>query len=107
MDLELESGRLIHDVTEEDLTFVQGEEFAILSTEELTYIQCAEQPEPPYEYVLEYQEGSLSEHYRAVDQPIYLGRVLSAFSKYLRGDPSWRSDFHWEKVDLSEEAQRG
>lgn len=53
-----------------------------------------------WEYILEYQEGSVSKHYRAVDSPILLEQVLNAFSKYLRGDESWRSDFTWEKLDL-------
>lgn len=103
MDLEFESGRIIRKATEGDiLAHLEGEEFAILSSssDSGTYLQCAEQQEPPFEYILEYQEGSLSRHYRAVDEPIPLDRVLSAFLKYLRGDASWRTDFQWEKVDL-------
>jgi hypothetical protein len=64
-----------------------------------TYLQCAEQQEPPYEYVLEYQDGSLDRHYHAVDGPITLDRVLAAFIKYLRRDSSWRSDFRWEMIE--------
>ncbi len=101
MDLELASGRVLPGVTEADLrACIEGEEFAILSTGPNTYIQCAEQNESPYEYVLEYQDGSLAEHYRAVDEPITLDRVVSAFVKYLRGDASWRTDFQWEKLEL-------
>ncbi len=101
MDLELESGRIIHGATDEDiLSHVEGEEFAILSLEPGSYVQCAEQKEPPYEYVLEYQDGSLNAHFQAVDGPISLDRVLSAFLKYRRGDQSWRSDFRWEKMEL-------
>jgi hypothetical protein len=102
MDLELESGRIIHDVTEADIMrFVDGEDFAILSEDSGTYIQCAEQKEPPWEYILEYQDGSLDKHYQAKDASITLDRVLAAFAKYLRGDGSWRSNFQWEKMDLS------
>ena len=101
MDLELESGRVIRGATEEDiLSYVEGEDFAILSTDLNTYIQCAEQKEPPYEYILEYQDGSLAAHFWAVDELITLDRVLSAFIKYLRGDQSWRADFRWEKMEL-------
>jgi hypothetical protein len=101
MDLELESGRVIRDASERDvLAHVEGEEFAILAEDADTYIQCAEQKEPPYEYVLEYQNGSLKDHYQAVDRPITLDRVLSAFIKYLRRDASWKSDFTWEKMEL-------
>ncbi len=97
----MESGLIIRDVTEADiLASIEGEDFAILSCNDQTYIQCAEQDEPPYGYVLEYQDGSLDRHYTAADGPITLERVLSAFVKYLRGDSSWRSDFRWDKMRL-------
>src|SRR6476646_4660970 len=102
MNLELASGRILEMVSEDDLrAAVDGEEFAILGPNPDTYIQCAERKEPPYDYVLEYQDGSLDEHYQAVDGPIPLERVLAAFVKYRRGDASWRSDFVWEKMKLS------
>jgi hypothetical protein len=101
MELALESGRVIAEATEHDiLSLIDGEDFAILGPDPDTYIQCAEQKEPPYEYVLEYQDGSLDQHFQAVDGPITLDRVISAFIRYLRGDKSWRADFRWEKMDL-------
>src|SRR5262245_47752464 len=101
MDLELESGRVIHEATEEEVrAFVEHEDFAVLTAEPNWYIQCAQGGEPPYEYLLEYQDGSLAEHYRAVDGPITAARVVAAFVKYLRGDASWKNDFRWEKLDL-------
>lgn len=103
MRLELESAQVIDNVTAANLRqYVEGEEFAILSAgTPHTYIQCAERDEPPWEYVLEYRDGSADRHYAAADRPITLERVLSAFAKYLRGDPSWQNDFHCEKLDLS------
>jgi hypothetical protein len=101
VELTLESGRVIAGATEDDiLASIDGEEFAILGIDPDTYIQCAEQKEPPYEYVLEYQDGSLDRHYQAVDGPITLDRVIAAFIKYLRRDSSWQSDFRWEKMEL-------
>jgi hypothetical protein len=101
MELTLESGRVIRNVKEDDLlASIEGEEFAILSASPDTYIQCAEEKEPPYGYVLEYQNDSLANHFQAVDGPITLERVLSTFRKYLRGDSSWQSDFRWEKMEL-------
>ena len=101
VELTLESGRVIADVAEDDiLASIEGEEFAILSADSNTYIQCAEQGEPPYEYVLEYQDGAPNRHYQAVDGPITLDRVVAAFVKYLRRDSSWRSDFRWEKMNV-------
>ena len=99
MKLELESGRIIPDVTEKDIREqVEREEFAILSIDSQTYVQCAEQSKEPYQYVLEYQDGSIDEHFVAIDEPITLERVLSTFVKYLHRDESWRTDFIWEKM---------
>src|SRR2546421_5245750 len=104
MRLDFESGRVIEVATEDDiLAYLEGEEFAILSRDTDTYIQCAEQREPPYDFVLEYQDGSIDRHYQAINEPITLDRVISAFLKYLRGDESWWSDFRWEKMDLAAE----
>jgi hypothetical protein len=101
MNLELASGRILEMVSENAVrTLIEGEEFAILSPNPDVYIQCAERKEPPYDYVLEYQDGSLNEHYQAVDGPISLERVQEAFVKYLHGDASWRFDFEWEKMKL-------
>jgi hypothetical protein len=102
MQLELESGsQIIRDPTEKDIcAYVGIEGFAILSVSEYTYIQCAEHDERTGEFQLEYQDGSVDEHYRAADEPITLDRILTAFVKYLRKDESWRSDFDWEKMKL-------
>ena len=101
MELTLESGNVIAPATEADIrASIEGEEFAILAVDGNTYMQCAEQRQSPYEYVLEYQEGSLAQHYRAVGGGIPLERVIAAFLKYLRRDASWKSDFKWERIEL-------
>jgi hypothetical protein len=101
MTLQTESGKLIKNVTEAEIRKLIGEEqFAILSVDDNTYMQCSEQDDPPDEYVLEYQDGSLKRHFAATDGPITLERVVEAFVKYLRGDESWKKDFRWEKMTL-------
>jgi hypothetical protein len=77
--------------------------FAILERAEWFYLQTAQEDVAEQQesfYFLEYQEGSLDEHYGAVDGPITLDRVIEAFQKYARGDNSWLDDFTWEKMDL-------
>jgi hypothetical protein len=102
MNLELASGRILEMVSEDAIrSSIAGEEYAILGPNSDVYMQCAQRKERPYDYVLEFQDGSLDEHYQAVDGPIPLERVLAAFVKYLRRDASWRFDFEWEKMDLS------
>ena len=101
MNLELASGRILELVSEADLRAAVGsDEFAILGPNPDTYIQCARRKDPPYDYVLEYQDDSLERHYQAVDGPIPLERVRAAFVKYLHGDATWRNDFVWEKMNL-------
>ena len=101
MDLELASGRVIHEATSDDiLAHIDGEEFVILSTAPDSFIQCGEQKEPPYEFELEYREGSQDRHYRAADGPITLDRVINAFIWYLQGHPAWRSGFQWERLQF-------
>ena len=98
MKLELESGDVYEDVTEADIVeAIKDEGFAILGDDPMTYIQCAKRPEAPFDYVLEYQEGSIKRHFTAVDAPVTMERVLSAFSRYLRKDASWKRDFQWQK----------
>ena len=101
MDLTLESGAVITDATERDIRDrIEGEEFAILAADEDTYLQCARQNDTPISYLLEFQQGDLANHYRAVDDAVPLDRVIATFIKYLRGDESWKSDFVWRRVEL-------
>jgi hypothetical protein len=100
VDLELESGAVVRHVGEKDLAgHIEREDFAILMDGPLTYLQCAKQA-PGSGYVIEYQDGSVKEHYGATGGPIAMDRVVSAFIKYLRRDPSWRGDFEWERVEI-------
>jgi len=50
--------------------------------------------------VLEFQEGDLGHHYRAVGDAVAVDRVITTFIKYLRGDESWKSDFTWQRIEL-------
>ena len=103
MKLEVESGTVVDDPTEAEIReTIEGEGFAILGDDPMTYIQCATDEETPAAYILEYQDGSLKRHFRAVDDPITLDRVISAFTRYLRKDASWKADFKWELEDLTD-----
>ena len=50
-------------------------------------------------YNLEYQDGSTERHYMT-ENPVSLPRAISAFVWYLRRDPSWKSEFVWERVAI-------
>jgi hypothetical protein len=84
------------------LDCLHGNSFAILGGD-WTYIQTAQEDDPDFGvkyFVLEYQAGSLDRHYRAADGPLDLDDVIDAFLKYAAGDPGWKDDFTWEKMDL-------
>lgn len=73
-------------------------EFAILAKSESKYIQCAITGSSN-QYVLEYQDGSVKKHFQT-DNFVTLSRAISAFIWYLRGDPSWKTEFVWERIAI-------
>ena len=103
LQLQVESGKLLKGVTAAQLRkAIAGEKFAILGggPRSGTYLQTAQQDEAPFLYILEYQDGSLSEHFEAVHQGIALDAIIATFTKYLAGDASWRDDFTWKRMKL-------
>lgn len=82
MELTLPSGRVIADVTGDVVqSAIEGEDFATLGIDPHYYIPCEKQKAPCLEYALEHQDGTIAERYQAVDGPITLDRVRSAFIK--------------------------
>jgi hypothetical protein len=99
MDLTLDSGQVISNPTEQDIrNRVTKSRYAILSHGDNSYIQCHVNERPPFDFILEYQAGTIKKHFKAVGGPITADRVVRAFCKYLRGE-SWGSEFRWAKVD--------
>ena len=73
-------------------------EFAILERGELDYMQTAGGSDDNL-YVLEYQEGSLDQHFQTSSVP--LSSVIEAFQDYARGqDAAWKSLFTWTRLEL-------
>jgi len=99
MRLEQEVGEAIEDPTPEAVERVlrglrvARNHFAILETDRMHYIQTARGDDGSL--MLEYQDGSLSEHYEV--GPVPLTEVIAAFQSYLGGDGQWRSRFAWQK----------
>lgn len=80
--------------------------FAILSKSGLTYLQASTDisylggsKKKSSGFVLEYQDGSLDEHYQAIE-PLKRDQVLQAFEWYLQRDRRWISAFVWKKIPL-------
>jgi hypothetical protein len=73
--------------------------FAILAESELTYIQAA--GDPVDGFVLEYQAGSIEQHYWSVRDDLALSTVSQAFQLYATSDASWQQLAIWEKKEIS------
>ena len=71
--------------------------FAVLGSTDMTYIQTSGNPSSGF--VIEYQDGSLDEHYGATTDSISLAEVIVAFQEYLAGSDRWKLQFDWEKMD--------
>ncbi|MGA2499230.1 MAG: hypothetical protein ABSH20_15935 [Tepidisphaeraceae bacterium] len=104
MQLFLESTfQTVENPTDADIARLLPEEreFAILSDgpDSLTYMQFAWSEEPG-ELLLEYQEGTLYTHFRAIGAEMTIDRIVAAFQKYAQGDDSWKGEFRWEHVTV-------
>ena len=73
----------------------EGDSFMILSVDEMTYMQASGDPRGGF--MLEYQDGSLEQHYYCADTDISAGKVTDAFRSYLAGDGKWRKKYHWKR----------
>ena len=106
MDLETGTGGKIANPSAsqiaEELAALPGgvDSFAILSRDELTYIQTTGGPSAGF--LLEYQEGSLDQHYRSTEETLSLSTITNAFQLYAAEDPSWRPLVTWKRDDPSQ-----
>jgi len=74
--------------------------FLILSKDEMSYIQTCKTVDG--HYVLEYQEGSLAEHYKCADEMLSFQKVSMAFTSYLNGTDEWKTALTWQPLGSSE-----
>lgn len=71
--------------------------FLILEKDEMTYMQTLWTPDG---YDLEYQEGSVLEHYRLAEFASQED-VIWALQSYLKGEPYWKTKFQFVKKDIA------
>lgn len=102
MDLEIESGPVIHGITSDELTAaLRPDRFVILNQVPNTYMQYAPHHKIPDAFLLEYQEDSVANHYQATDvASLTFERVVMAMVDYHRGGTDWRTAFQWERMKL-------
>ncbi len=103
VNLETNTGRKLADpsasqIADELAALSGGDSFAILSRDELTYVQAAGARTEGF--VLEYQMGSIDQHYRSTDSNLPLSTVTDVFQRYAAEDDSWQSRTAWRREDL-------
>lgn len=76
----------------------KGEFFLVLARDELTYIQTSGSTETGF--VLEYQDGSLEQHYSCIEAPLRTSQIVETLQRYYTNHDRWKSNFTWEKEDL-------
>ena len=78
-----------------NLSTKEQDHFAILGTSDMTYIQIS--GDKDVGFILEYQDGSIHEHYKAKDEDIYLEKATEAFINFRDKNPNWKTKFDFEK----------
>ncbi len=105
MLLELENGETVEDpdpdAVAEAVRGLQfpGDKFAILDNGEGGFMQAYLLEDG--DFTVEFQEGSLTRHYRA-PFAASVEEVVDAFRSYVVGDNVWRTAFEWKKLWLRE-----
>ena len=75
-----------------------GDRFVILTgSDPQAYIQTLS---TPIGFHLEYQEGSIAQHYRCTREDLSADEVIEVFRNYLAGDIFWKRRFQFECRDL-------
>ena len=101
MKLELESGLVYKDPEAKTIEKALNEledEYAILSQDDMTYIQTSGSPERGF--VVEYQIESTSNHFQSMDKSISLDDVITIFLLFAEGNSQWQDKIKWENLDL-------
>lgn len=72
----------------------EGDSFAILAKASETYLQTS--GGPSYGFVLEYRNGSESEHYSCSNFELTADEVIWAFQSYFADDGQWETKLEWQ-----------
>jgi hypothetical protein len=75
----------------------EGDRFAVLGKNSQTYVQTLSTAAG---FQLEYQEGSIAEHYHCTREDLSAAEVIEVFRDYLVGDIFWKHRFRFECRDI-------
>ena len=51
-------------------------------------------------WLLEFQDGSVDEHYQCTNKELPLKEVTAALHAYRAGDDSWRESLEWKRIKV-------
>ena len=74
-----------------------GERFAVLGNDPQVYMQALSTPQG---FQLEYQDGSIAQHYHCTREDLSEAEVIEVFRDYAAGDIFWKRRFQFECRDL-------
>ncbi|MEZ4279995.1 MAG: hypothetical protein R3F21_10330 [Myxococcota bacterium] len=109
MNLELESGPKIDNPTPEQVSKSlqtldgAGNSFVILAKDQMNYVQASGGPESGFS--VEYQTGSIEEHFGTTRLDLPLATVDSIFRAYAANDPRWTEATTWAHQELKSASQ--
>ncbi len=83
---------------EREVSTLDEEQFAILKKDDETYIQAMVDPDEGM--LLEYQDGSVEEHFGVAETPTKTA-VVAAFLSYAAGTDEWKTRFEWARMELA------
>jgi hypothetical protein len=102
--LHISGERKIHNPSAADITSAaqqlnaaNGNAFLILSTNEMSYVQCSGDAKTGFD--LEYQTGEVKSHFRAT-RDFRMEEIVALFTAYLEGDVKWKDRITWAPVEL-------
>ncbi|MHC4591664.1 MAG: hypothetical protein ACYS8L_03095 [Planctomycetota bacterium] len=103
MTLEVAGRQIIVNPSDEDIRAAlagfdaaAGDAFLILSSDDMTYMQAGGDRNVGFD--LEYQEGSMDQHFRATRNDIPLTEVLQVLIEYRDGRTEWKGRFDFERI---------
>ena len=83
----------------------EGDSFIILSKDEMTYMQTS--GDVKNGFILEYQNGSLEQHFSCINPELTTKQVIKAFQSYHAQDGKWKTELSWGKEELESASSGG
>ena len=81
-----------------------GDSFAILARDSQVYMQAAGDVDDGF--MLEYRNGSESEHYVCTNPYLSHDDVIQAMQRYLENDSRWKTDIEWQPQSFEYQRRR-